>query len=366
MNFLTSRAASLSPPPPAPAAPARADAARLNLNECPLPPSPRALAAAAAAFARVNRYTLQGPDALTRALAARTGVAGDRIVLTAGSDLVLQYCAAITLEPGRACVFPRPSFPRYRLATTITGARALAVLVAEDGRNDVPAMLAAITPETSLVFVCTPNGNTGGMLDEAELVALAKGVPDHALLCVDEAYAEFARHVGGPDALAVMQAHRTGPWVVSRTFSKAYALAGARVGYGLCSSAGIAAAINAVRPIFEVSGPSIAAAAAALEDEAHLTHILDVTAQGAAQLSEGFRALGFAPWPSFANFVSADIGTAVEPVLARMAEAGVLARGFREPGAFETCLRISVGTEAENASAIAALGAALSASKAAA
>ncbi len=359
-SWRASRLEGLAPPMRAvgvaPGAPPRA---LLHLNESPWPPSPRAIAAAAAAASGVNRYPPGEGGPLVAALAARAGVAPGRVVLAAGSDLILHYACMTALEPGRACVFPRPSFPRYRLSTAIAGAREVPVEVAPDGSNDVAAMLAAITPDTGLVFACTPNGNTGGMLGEAALAALAAGVPETVLLCVDEAYAEFSRAAGGPDAAAVLARHRAGPWIVSRTFSKAYALAGARLGYGVCSGEDVVEAIGSVRPIFEVSAVSVAMALAALEDELHLARIIGGTAAGRAQLAEGFRRLGFAPWPSVANFVSADIGRPVEPVIASMASQGVLARGFREPVGYDTALRISVGTEEENTLALEALAGAI-------
>ncbi len=362
MSWRSKRLAGLAPPMRAGGAPSGvAPRARLHLNESPWGPSPRAIAAAAEAAAGVNRYPPGEGGPLVAALAARSGVDPGRIILAAGSDLILHYACMIALDPERSCVFPRPSFPRYRLSTAIAGARAIPVEVGPDGANDVAAMLAAITPDTGLVFACTPNGNTGGMLDEAALAALATGVPDTVLLCVDEAYAEFGRAAGGPDAVAVLAAHRNGPWIVSRTFSKAFALAGARLGYGVCSGEDIVEAIGSVRPIFEVSAMSVAMAHASLDDAVHLATIIDGTAAGRAQLAAGLRNLGFSPWPSFANFVSADIGRPAEPVIAAMAARGVLARGFREPAGYDTALRISVGTAAENALALETLAAALAA-----
>lgn len=359
---MSQRLSGLAPPMRAGAgAPGAPPRARLHLNECPWGPSPRAIAAAAEAAAGVNRYPSGEGEPLVSLLAARTGVDPRRIVLAAGSDLILHYACMVALDPSRSCIFPRPSFPRYRLSTAIAGARAVPIEVAPDGANDVPAMLAAVGPETGLIFACTPNGNTGGMLDEAALAALARGVPETVLLCVDEAYAEFSRAAGGPDAVAVLARERHGPWIVSRTFSKAYALAGARLGYGVCSGEDVVEAIGSVRPIFEVSAMSVAMAAAALGDEAHLARVIGGTGAGREQLAVGFRALGFSPWPSVANFVSADIGRPVEPILAAMAARGVLARGFREPAGYDTALRISVGTEEENALALETLAAALGA-----
>ena len=349
----------LSPPPRAPAT-AGEDLARLNLNESPWPPSPRAIEAAAAAIRGANRYPPPAGDALSLALGARTGSDPSLIVLAGGSDLILHQACMITLEAGASSVFPRPSFPRYQASTAIAGARAIAVDVTEDGRNDVPAMLAAIAADTRIVFACTPNGGTGGALEEAALAALAAGVPDHLLLLVDEAYAEFSRAAGGPDAVAVLRRHRQGPWVVSRTFSKAYALAGMRIGYAICSGPDVAAAFAIARPAFPLGAPAIAAAAAALEDEAHLAMIVRGTAEGVAQLTTGLGALGLATYPSVGNFVSADLRRPATPVIAAMQAAGVLVRGLREPG-WERWLRISVGLPEENRRALVALAAALAA-----
>lgn len=345
-------------PPPHVVPPAGDDLALLNLNECPWPPSPLAIAAADVAMQGANRYPHQVGDALTTALARRTGSEPHHVVLANGSDFILHQACLVALQPGADCVFPRPSFPRYRLSTAIAGARGVPVDVTPDGCNDVPGLLAAITAATRLVWACTPNGNTGGMLDEAALVALALGVPDRVLLCIDEAYAEFGRAAGGPDAIAVLRAHRSGPWLVSRTFSKAYALAGIRVGYAVCSNDDVAHAFAVSRPAFVLGGPAIAAAAAALDDEAYLAQIVRRTAEGAAQLTEGLRRIGFAPYPSVANFVSADLHRPVAPVLAAMETHGVFARGFREPG-WDRHLRITVGTPQHNARALAALAAAL-------
>ena len=326
---------------------ANAPALALNLNESPIPPSPHALAAAVAAVAGVNRYPPTDGGALVAALAAHTGVPADRIGVAVGSDMLLHLLCMVTLEEGRSAVFPRPSFPRYALSTRIAGARAIAVPVTGDGANDPGALLAAIAEDTSVVFCCTPNGNTGGVIAPAALRALAHAVPEHVLFVVDEAYAEF-----DPDAdtLACL-AERRGPWAVTRTFSKAYALAGLRVGYVLCSGPELAEALRAARPIFEMTSPALAAAEAALGDTGHLRRMLELTEAGRAQLVAGLVALGFAPLPSQANFVTTDIGRPAGPVLTRMAERGVLVRTLIDPG-YENFLRITVGLESENRRAL--------------
>jgi histidinol-phosphate aminotransferase len=213
------------------------------------------------------------------------------------------------------------------------------------------------------VFCCNPNNPTGAFFHDADLERLAAGVPEHALLVVDEAYGEFARPLGAPDTLALL-AKRRGPWVVTRTFSKAYALAGLRLGYGLCSDRALADGMARGRTTFNVSDLALAAAEAALADQAHVERLLATCAAGRAQLDQGLRRLGLAPLPSATNFVAVDLRRPVDPVLKAMRDAGVLAREFRDPG-YETCLRISVGTAAENDAALAALAAALAPARAA-
>jgi len=326
----------------------------LNLNESPLPPSPRAIAAATATIAGVNRYPPTDGGDLIAALAAHTGVPASRIAVAVGSDMILHLLCMAALAPGRSAVLPFPSFPRYGISTRIFGATAHLVEVSPDGVNDPQRLLAAITPDTSIVFCCTPNGNTGGAMSEQALLQLIRQVPDDIMLVIDEAYAEF--NPGFP-TLALL-AERRGPWAVTRTFSKAYALAGLRVGYVLCSDDGVAEILRALRPIFEMTQPSLAAATAALGDPEHLAMMVETVAQGRAQLDRGFRALGFEPLPSAANFVTADLGMPAGPIVQAMAQAGVLVRGLADPG-YERHLRITVGLPEQNDRALAALQAAL-------
>ena len=330
------------------------DVLALNLNESPIPPSPHVIEAAAATLAGVNRYPPTDGGSLIAAIAVRTGVAAERIGLAVGSDMLLHLLCMISLAPGRSAVLPYPSFPRYGLSTRIAGARAIPVEVAANGTNDVQRMLGAIAADTAVLFCCTPNGNTGGALPPAALRTLALGVPEDVLLVVDEAYAEFDP---AADTLAVLDGRR-GPWAVTRTFSKAYALAGLRVGYVIGSDAGIADLLRAARPIFEMTSPALAAAEAALGDTAHLAMLLRLTAQGRAQLVTGLQALGFAPLPSMANFVTTNLQCPAAPVVAAMAADGVLVRVVADAG-YETYLRITVGLPEHNTRALAALSIAL-------
>ncbi len=326
----------------------------LNLNESPIPPSPLAIAAAMETIAGVNRYPPTDGGALIAALAAHTGLPPARIGVAVGSDMLLHLLCMISLAPGRSAVMPYPSFPRYANSTKIAGGRMIAIEVTPDGSNDPERLLSAIAPDTSIVFCCTPNGNTGGTLAPEALAHIARHVPDDVMLVVDEAYAEF-----DPAArtLAVMAA-RSGPWAVTRTFSKAYALAGLRVGYVLCSDASIADLLRAARPIFEMTSPALAAATAALADTTHLEMMRRVVADGRGQLVAGLRGLGFAPLPSAANFITTDLARPAAPIVAAMERHGVLVRVVADAG-YENFLRITVGLPEHNTQALAALRVAL-------
>jgi histidinol-phosphate/aromatic aminotransferase/cobyric acid decarboxylase-like protein len=207
----------------------------LHLNECPYPPSPRVVEAIGRSAAGANRYAEPRPDALAAALAVKTGVSAANIVLGNGSDEILALVCQMALAPGDSAVMPTPSFPRYRLGTRMMGAEPRLVRNRDDGRNDVAGLLGAIDRSTRLVFACTPNNPSGAPLPRDEVRALVEGVPDDVLLVMDEAYYEFDAAEGGEGALDELR-RRRGPWLSTRTMSKAYAIAGLRVGYGLASS----------------------------------------------------------------------------------------------------------------------------------
>lgn len=326
---------------------------RLNLNESSFPPSPRVIEAIRDAAALVNRYPDPRWRDLSAAIGKRTGVAADRIVFGNGSDDLLMLLAQIVLEPGTSAVLPTPSFPRYMTGTTFAGAAPIAVPVRKDGANDVSAMLAAIRADTRLVLCATPNNPTGAMLDAAELNRLAAETPAHVLLLIDEAYFEFARHAGGPDALSAL-ARRQGPWAVVRTLSKAYGLAGLRVGYALLSSPALAEPLNRVRGMFNVNVLAQVAARAALDDEAHTQGLLDACAIERKRLSDGFQRLGCTPLPSVANFVSAQLPMPAVDAVKAFQQRGILI-GAVGPGPFERHIRVTIGTPDDTDAVLAAL-----------
>ncbi len=325
----------------------------LHLNECPYPPSEKVLAAIVKAASTVNRYPEPRGMELARRISARVGVAVDRIVFGTGSDELLHFACALCLAPGDSAVMPTPSFPRYRVSTALMGAEPILVKLDGRGANDVDALLAAIRPNTRIVFVCTPNNPSGAYLSAADLDRLIAGVPDHVLLAVDEAYHEFGKIDGAPDVLAALTARR-GPWMVFRTFSKAYALAGLRVGYCLTSAPELAANMRKLSTTFNVTNLAFDAAIAAFDDPDYTTRILENCVRERGRIAEGLIALGYEPMPSAGNFISFDCGRKVDPIIDAMRARGVLIREWRDPG-YETRLRISIGDAASTDAVLACL-----------
>lgn len=326
----------------------------LHLNECPLPPSPAVVEAIRGAAATVNRYPDAQAHRLATALAERTGVAPDRIVFGAGSEELLTLATLVALDPGDGVVVSTPTFGRYAKAAELAGGRAIKVALLGDGRNDVRALVSAVTEGTRILCAATPNNPTGQMNDAAEVEHLARATPEDVLLIIDEAYYEFARHAGGPDVLKAL-ARRQGPWIVMRTFSKAYCLAGLRLGYALCSAAEVAGALARIRTAFNANALAQAAALAALEDEAHLKLVLETCDVERGRLIEGCRALGLEPMPSVTNFVSIPVPMPASQVMAAMQERDILISLWGDGGR-DDVIRISVGLAEDTDAVLAALG----------
>jgi len=325
----------------------------LHLNECPFPPSPRVVDAVCKAAASVNRYGDPRPDALAGMIAARTGVAQANIVIGNGSDEILGLVAQMALEPGDSAVMPSPSFPRYRLATRAMGAEARLVRNLDDGRNDVAGLLGAIDASTKVVFACTPNNPSGAPLSQEEIRALVQGVPDDVLLVVDEAYYEFDAAQGGVGALPELR-QRRGPWLSTRTLSKAYAIAGMRIGYGLAGSAEVADGLVRVKLNFNLNCLAVVAAEAALSDEPYAQTCIANTLTERGRVNALIEQMGYRTLPSRANFVSFDYRVNAMPIIARMATQRVFMREWRDPG-YETFIRMTIGRPEENDCALQAL-----------
>jgi histidinol-phosphate aminotransferase len=330
---------------------------KLASNENPLGVSPRARAAIEAALPELARY----PDGfdLAKALSHKFGVPIDHIVLGNGSNDLLELVGGAFLAPGRSSVYSQHAFAVYPLATQARGARGI-VVPARNYGHDLAAMLKAIEPETRVVFVANPNNPTGTLLTGAELEAFLCAAPGDVVVVLDEAYNEYLPAEARYDSLQWLARHRN--LVITRTFSKAYGLAGLRVGYALCDPS-IADLLNRVRQPFNVNNLALVAAIAALDDEPFLRRSRELNQAGMAQLTAAFARLGLAWIPSYANFVTVEIprrdgasraGAAYE----RLLRAGVIVRpvaGYALPDH----LRVTVGLPEENERFLAALAAAL-------
>lgn len=324
------------------------NAIKLASNENPLGPSPKAVAAMSAALKDVALYPDGNGFALKAKLGARLGVPADHVVLGNGSSDILDFAVRAFVTPDHEVLFSAHSFAVYPILTRMAGARAV-VPPAKNWGNDLEAMRRAVTERTRLVFIANPNNPTGTWLAGDELEAFIAGLPDHAVVVVDEAYFEYASHGpmgarGYPDALRWIGKYPN--LIVARTFSKVYGLAGIRVGYGVALPE-LADLLNRVRPPFNVSSLGLVGAAAALDDTEHLARTLEVTAKGMQQLTAAFERLGLAYIPSVGNFICVDVGRPAAPVYEALLRQGVIVRPVANYG-MPNHLRVTVGLPAEN------------------
>ncbi len=316
---------------------------KLASNENPLGVSPRALAAIENVFLELSRYPDGNGYALKTALAGRYGVQQEQVILGNGSNDILEMAARAFLGPGNSAVYSQYAFAVYPLAVQAVGARGIEV-PARDYGHDLTAMLEAIEDDTRVVFIANPNNPTGTLLPTEAVKHFLDEVPREVLVVLDEAYFEYLPGTLRGDSVSWIAHHPN--LIVTRTFSKAYGLAGLRVGYGLTSDE-VADMLNRVRQPFNVNSLAQAAAMAAMEDEAFLEHCLDINEAGMDQLADGFKRLGVEYIPSHANFICCRVGNATA-MYRSLLKQGVIVRPVANYGMPEH-LRISVGLESENA-----------------
>ena len=326
---------------------------KLASNENPLGMSARARDAAIAAIGEVSRYPDGGAFALKKALCERFGVKPEQLVIGNGSNDILELASQAFLAPGLSAVYSRHAFAVYPLATNARGARGIEVAAKNFG-HDLDAMAAAIEPQTRVVFIANPNNPTGTFVPGAELEAFLAKVPRHVLVVLDEAYTEYLAPEQRYDSIAWLA--RFPNLLVSRTFSKAYGLAGPRVGYGIAHPE-VADLMNRVRQPFNVSSVALAAAEAALGDDEFLARSAELNRRGMTQLVAAFRELGLEWIPSAGNFVTFKVGDAIGVNQALLRQ-GVIVRPIAAYG-MPHWLRVSIGLPEENARFIEALRQAL-------
>jgi histidinol-phosphate aminotransferase len=329
-----------------PTGPARAGGlALLSMNESPYPPLPSVGRAITDAVADLHRYPDDEGMSLREELASRYGRPVEQVALGAGSSELCLQAALATVNPGSGVVFASPSFPLYSLITQLLSGEPRIVSLRED-RLDLEAMLAAVSPGTRLVYVCNPNNPTGTSVEPEALAAFLRAVPEDCLVVLDEAYREFAGP-GFPDGLGLLDEHPN--LLVLRTFSKAYGLAGLRLGYGVAAPEVIEGLRRTHLP-YSVSRPALEAGAASLRAEGELTERVDAVIAERERLAKGLTALGYDPTPSDANFLW--VRTPGSASLERnLLDHGVAIRSFADEA-----IRISVGAPEENALLLEVLG----------
>ncbi len=321
---------------------------KLSQNENPLGTSPRALAAFAAIDA-LSDYVEDDHTALRTRLAKPYGFALENVVLGHGSNELLMLVFSAFVDPGDEVVMAKPTFSLFRKDAQVAGATVVEVPL-RDGVHDLDAMLAAVTPKTKVVFVCDPNNPTGTRVERGPLFAFAAALPADVLLVLDQAYREYM-DAGGVDGVDVLRLRPA--TLVLRTASKIYGLASVRLGYAY-SSPQIITWINRVRLPFNVGRPAAVAVLAALDDEPFVEASLANNVRGLAQLTAAFERLGVHAYPSAANFFAVEVPIEAEAAYLALLERGVIVRsgdGLSMPRR----LRVTIGTEPENAAFIAAL-----------
>jgi histidinol-phosphate aminotransferase len=333
---------------------AEASIVKLASNENPRGIGPRTRAAIEAAMADIARYPDGNGFELKQALSRRYGVDMGSIVLGNGSNDVLELVASAFLGPGRAAVMSQHCFAVYPLATQARGARSI-VVPAKDYGHDLEAMAKAIDDETYVAWLANPNNPTGTYAKPDTLEAFLRRVPERVLVVLDEAYNEYLLAELRADSVKWLKRHPN--LVITRTFSKAYGLAGLRAGYAL-AHASVADVMNRVRQPFNVNSLALAGAAAALDDMEFVAKSYAENLQGMKQLEEGARSLGLDYIPSFGNFLTIRVGKAAE-VYKRLLRRGVIVRPVGGGYGLPEHLRVTVGTAEENQKFLAALAASL-------
>jgi histidinol-phosphate aminotransferase len=322
-----------------------AGAIKLASNEVSAGPLPSVVAAIAAAGAEVNRYPDSHADALVTRLAQRFGVTTDQLAVGCGSVTLCQQLLQATCTPSDDVVFPWRSFEAYPILTQVVGARAVRIPLTDEHALDAAAMLAAVTPATRLVFACTPNNPTGTPLHNDELRALLDGVPSDALVVIDEAYREFVDDPDVPDGIELAREY----WAkgrhnvaVLRTFSKAYGLAGLRVGYCV-APANVISAVRKTFVPFGVNSLAQVAAIASLDAEDELFARCRQIVGERARVRSELLAMGYDVPVTQANFVWLPLGERSMAFNDHALDHKVIVRAFGTDG-----VRVTIGEPHEN------------------
>ncbi len=317
---------------------------KLASNENPLGPSPLAIQAMKDYAFEMNLYPDGNSFALKAALSAKFHVCPEEITLGTGGDEILRIVAETFLSPGDEILVPAPTFSQYTFVAQIVGATIHTHPLKNDFSYDIEGILSAITDKTRMVFVCTPNNPTGGVLSRGDLEILLDKMPKDVVLLLDEAYYEFADHTVVGDGFSYINEHDN--LLVLRTFSKAYGMAGLRVGY-MVGDRKLIALMEKVRGPFNVNRLAQYALLASLEDQDHVAATIKNNEIGKEALYEAFDRLSLPYIKTHANFIFVDTKRDAVTVFNALLQEGVIVRSGHVFG-FPTYLRITVGLPEEN------------------
>jgi histidinol-phosphate aminotransferase len=327
-----------------------ADAVKLASNENPLGPSSKALEAIRQTASKLHRYPNSGSYDLCQHLANRLDLKCENIVLGNGSDDLIAMLARVMLQPGDEAIIPQPAFLFYEIVIRSSGATPVGVPL-KDMRTDLEGMLRRIGPKTRLIFVNNPHNPTGSLLSKEAMDQFVAALPADLVLVIDEAYIEFVRAANCPNSLDYLHSDKT--VVGLRTFSKAYGLAGLRIGYGLMPSY-LTELVHRVRQPFNVNSLAQAAAIAALEDQDFLEQTMQLVADEMAFMYKALDGIGIKYHKSHANFFLIQLGKSADVVFEDLLKKGVIVRSMTSYG-YPDCIRVNVGLHQENLRLLAAL-----------
>jgi histidinol-phosphate aminotransferase len=322
--------------------------ARLASNENPYGTSPGVARALADVGTSISDYPDPQCVALRGAIGARCGVDPACITIGNGSEDLLRTLCIAFLSPGEWVLTQRPSFGLHEIYPSMMGARVELLALTPELGFDVQAWCRALARGPKVAMIANPSNPVGCMFDADAFARLVEAAPAHTLLVIDEAYCEYARHAPGfPDALAMLRA-RKHPWIVLRTFSKAWGLAGLRVGYGVASNPELVQALDRVRAPFNVNHAAQIAALAAWSDPEFMEKAVAETIRCREIMRGQLKGLGLRVAPSVANFLFVDMGRPNSPINEMLLAHGIITKPWADPG-YESFIRVSIGTEADNA-----------------
>ncbi|MEN8243531.1 MAG: histidinol-phosphate transaminase [Thermodesulfobacteriota bacterium] len=335
-----------------------ANSIKLASNENPMGPSPLALEALQKKMAELNRYPDGGCYELSRKLSKKLGLPPENIVIGAGSDDIIGMLTRALLLPGDQAVMTQPSFLMYEIMVRTASAEPVYVPL-KSLAIDLNEMAARINSKTRMVFLTNPNNPTGTTISKDDFKHFLEGIPEEVVVVVDEAYIEFVRDTDCVESLGYI--HEERPVVVLRTFSKAYGLAGLRVGYGIMPET-MALLLHRVRQPFNVNTLAQSAAAAALDDRDFLEQTLKVVHEGLDYIGRRLNDLEIRHFPSQANFLLIDVEENADKIYDTLLRKGVIVRSMTSYG-YPCYIRVSVGLPDENRRFIDALDDVLNAQK---